>query len=157
MPEEILRTVDAEFARIKHLIRDYDKRVKTKFVVSPINENGFCWGNTGSGREGIMFAMIKLRNRPITSEEWGIVFDFMTELNGKGFSYDDIYNNLFFRRDADEKLVISLIDFENENYSDNLRDLQRLGNIFNSIGVKEKNFYYDNIFSAEDITDFPSF
>ena len=80
-----------------------------------------------------MFAMIKLRNQPITSEEWGVLFDFMIELNGKGFSYDDIYNNLFFRRNADGKLTISLIDFENENYSDNLRDLQRLGSIFNSI------------------------
>lgn len=155
MPEDILQGIKDEFDRIKHLVRDPDIRAKTMFVLSPINENGFCWGNTRSGREGLLFAQVKLNNKPITSVEWGTVVDLIMALNQKGVYYDDIYNNLFFRRDKNNKLIVSLIDFENENYSNSLRDLQNLGNMFNAIGIKEPSFYYDNMFPYDLEEEYP--
>ncbi|MBO4707433.1 MAG: zeta toxin family protein [Elusimicrobiaceae bacterium] len=154
IPDAVLKNIKEEFKRVKHLVRDPNTRARTMFVLSPINEEGFCWGSMRNGRESVLFAQVKINNKPITSIEWGTLVDLILELNSSGFFYDDIYNNLFFRRNANNKLIISLIDFENEIFSNSLRDLQNLGNLFNAIGLKEKSFYYDNLFGKEYMEDF---
>ena len=145
LPKDILKGVYEEYDRIKMFVRDPDIRAKKMFVISPVDEGGVCWGNIGMDREHILFAHVKLNNKPITSEEWETIFSFFEKLEINDFSYDDIYNNLFFKRDREGKLKITMVDFENENSSNMIHDLRQLGNTLTKYGLKEKNYFRDII------------
>lgn len=155
LPKNVLDDIYEKYERIKIFIRNPKDRAKLMFVVSPVDESGFCWGNVGADKRSLLFAQVKLNNKPISTKEWDIIFRFFSELEQYGFSYDDLYNNLFLKRDRDNNLIMTMIDFENEGTPNMLSDLQLLGNKFNQIGIKEQHYYWDRLALDAEENSFP--
>ena len=154
LPKEILDGVLAEYERVRKYIRDVDNRAQKLFIISPVDDDAFCWGDIGTDKQSILFAQVRLNNQIISAVEWEAIFNFVSELKRLGVSYDDIYNNLALKRRPNKKLVVIMKDFEDEGTPNMLLDLQRLGRSFNQYGLKERNFYIDNLILENEETDF---
>ena len=145
LPPEILKKVYEEFDANKAAIRNADDRAKKIFILSPVDTDVFCWGNLGNDLQSIYTALARLGGRPIKAEAWGEFFDLMLELEKAGVYYGDAYNNIGFKGKVGEKLDVIYTDFEDEGIANALKEVQNLGNSLNAYGLKEPNFYTDNV------------
>ena len=106
--------------------------------MTPINSNGFFYYdlfNSGGREEAIK----KLNGKKITLQEWKQTEDLFSEINRMDFVHEDLTNNMFFRRDDNGTLVISVLDFElgpNRMIS-NSADLSQIGKRLENYGVRE--------------------
>ena len=140
LPANIVQQIEEEFNRIKHLIRESETRTNKIFIVSPVDTRGFCWGNLDKDEKGIETAFNAIHRIKIRSDEWEQIVNFFQQIG-----HDDISNNLYFRRDLRNKLNIGIIDFEpvKGSLANPTLELQKLGNMLNSKGLKEPS-YLDN-------------
>ncbi|MBQ2313226.1 MAG: hypothetical protein II183_03600, partial [Elusimicrobiaceae bacterium] len=138
LPDDVLQKVNEDFERIKKDVRDVNSRAQIGFILSPINSNGFFWAKRHLSPATALLARTKLNDEPITVEEWKQVNAFFSTLNQKGFVHEDLFNNLFFSRNAEGKLVLGLLDFESVRKSNNVEDLMTMKVFFEDIGAKEK-------------------
>ena len=144
LPENILMSIQKDYEKNKQFVRDPHNRAKKMFIVAPVEDRGFCWGNMGSDIESVRTALARLNNIPITAQEWEMVFNFFTDLHIQGFDYEDIYNNLSAGRGRDNVFEIAMIDFEPEGYSNSLAEIRDLGNTFTKFGIKKTSSRIDN-------------
>ena len=144
LPKKILDEVYRKFTSNINLIRNPSLRAKVMFVTAPIEFEAFCWGNLGTDEQSVMTAKARLKYKSITSKEWEQIFNFFMELETLGFKYDDLYNNLELGRDKNFKLNVLLKDLETEGHTDILKEIQDIGNTFNSYGLKEPTPNIDN-------------
>lgn len=144
LPKKVLDEVYQKFTSNINLIRNPSLRAKVMFVTAPIEFEAFCWGNLGTDEQSVMTAKARLKYKPITSKEWEQIFNFFMELETLGFKYDDLYNNLELGRDKNFMLNVLLKDLETEGHTDILKEIQDIGNTFNSYGLKEPTPNIDN-------------
>ena len=155
LPPDILKGVYAEFDRVKSFIRDVDKRAQKMFILSPVDEDAFCWGNTGTDQQSIYSALARLGGGPITAAQWEENFNFISELERLGVHYDDIYNNWSAKGKKGEKLDVIFADFEDEGFANMLiEETRELGRSLTIYGLKEPTPYIDNL-SSEESSFFP--
>ena len=145
MPEEISQSIKTRFAGNGDLTKD--------IIMSPVNTSGFVLGNQlqisddgsrvyGNIPEVEKDAMSALQGLPITYEEWLQVTKLFAELNKAGFQHTDLIHNLFFRRNEQQKLVLTIIDFEYRDnyYADDNDELTAIGIMLLGIGARVTDF-----------------
>ena len=101
-------------------------------IITPVDASGWSYHDRADE------ALTALNGKPITNEEWAQVIGLFKDLNKADFYHNDLENNLFFKRDNNGKLILTIIDFE---YFDNTKDMKDLNIIsmqLESIGAKEK-------------------
>ena len=108
-------------------------------IMSSVNTSGYAIFREDS------HALVALKYKPITNEEWQQVVNFIKDLNSQDFYHTDLENNLFFRRDENGKLIVTIIDFDdiynfyNEFYRHiDISNLEVIRIHLESIGAKEK-------------------
>ena len=144
LPKKVLDEAYHKFTSNINLIRNPGLRAKVMFVTAPIEFEAFCWGNLGTDEQSVMTAKARLKYKSITAKEWEQIFNFFMELETLGFKYDDLYNNLELGRDKNFMLNVLLKDLESEGHTDILKEIQDIGNTFNSYGLKEPAPNIDN-------------
>ena len=156
MPKNVVAAIQADMEGISSKIRDFENRAKTVLITTPINASGFVLGkiiedphdyskilNVESLRSE---AMAALKGKPMTAEEWQQVVSYIEDLHKAGFYHGDLFHNLFFRRDDNGKLIISLLDFEKgaifaddaAGIAADMEDLSVMKEYLETIGALEK-------------------
>ena len=116
-------------------------------ITAPVNTSGFVLGNKFDNLGRDLFsirkeAMTALKGQPITVEEWQEINNLFFVLNNAGFYHTDLIHNLFFRRNEQGKLLLTIIDFEDlniynsTNFYDDLAELNRIAYLLESIDLK---------------------
>jgi hypothetical protein len=143
---------DRQFLDNTILPHYFDEGNKTMFIMSPIDDSGFRWSDTKidpKRQQGENFGHVKIDNNPITAAEWNSIFNFVVELNKNGFVCENIYDNLVFRRNEDGRLILTITDFGLGKGNTNIQEMQQLGRMLYSVGIKERNAFLDVIFSPD--------
>ncbi|MBO7604839.1 MAG: hypothetical protein J6S61_00005, partial [Elusimicrobiaceae bacterium] len=150
LPDEIVAMIKSNFLST---VTDYIKSLfhpnssYKDMIIDVVNTRGF-WGNEPE-------ILSVLKGKPITNEEWAQVVSLIKDLNNAGFYHTDLGNNLFFRRDDQNKLIITIIDFEDREYNDDIGALERIRINLEHIGAKQESAL-SNITEQENTNKFLS-
>ena len=79
-----------------------------------------------------------MKEKPITNAEWKEIVSLFQYFNKAGFQHTDLIWNLWFRRNDEGKLIITIIDFELKRSPDDMSLLKTLRYMLEDIGAKEK-------------------
>ncbi len=124
-------------AKLSHGFR-YPKQI----IMTAVNTSGYAFYKSK------VDALPALKGQPITNEEWNQVVSLFTDLNNAGFYHTDLGNNMFFRRDDNGKLIVTVIDFEDLGVHNDMQSLEKIRVALESAGAKEKS--PESSFAPED-------
>ncbi|MBO7604948.1 MAG: hypothetical protein J6S61_00580 [Elusimicrobiaceae bacterium] len=114
-------------------IRSFNNDTSSQdIIMTTLNTSGWSQHKDSSK------ALIALKEKLIKNKEWEQIENFIKDLNDQGFYHTDLFGNLFFRRDGNGKLIITVIDFDNWGTENDMGDLKRIRMELESIGAKEK-------------------
>ena len=125
IPENIKKAIE----NVRYDLEDpYSKSA----IMTSVDTSGWFFDEKASK------ALTALKDKPITNEEWTQVIGLFTDLNEAGFYHNDLLYNLFFRRDNNGKLILTIIDFEYLDETKDMNDLNVISLHLEIIGAKEK-------------------
>ena len=160
LPTEIANQIKSQVSDHKFLTED--------MILTAVNTEGSYEYNSNSNKSARQTLQETLKGKPITNEEWEQVVNLVKDFNDAGFEHTDLENNIFFRRNENGKLIVTIIDFEcfGKGYGDH-SDMSALDFVrvkLESIGAKEvsSNVREDNVSNPFNVvnpffSDFTSF
>lgn len=160
LPKNILSKIEKDKIDIAGKVRGFKQRATVALITSPINTSGFVLGGkvslniygeiSGDIQTTLAEALTALKGKPITNKEWAQIVLYFEALKKAGFIHGDIKHNLFFRRDDNGKLIISILDFEDNKdlFGDDLISLEEMKSIFETIGIKEQSYNENTYFKT---------
>jgi len=110
LPQKIQQKIKTEYEKLSNLsfyIHFADLDSYTPFIMTAVDTNGYAVGDPQSVSSATEF-----KKHPITQEQWQELVDFFRQLNLCGIDHCDLKFNMFFSKDAEGRLVITIIDFE---------------------------------------------
>ena len=146
---KLLNLKDKKLLYEKLFLDNFIRENESIFIMTPIDDNGFRLSDIKLVQQGENFGYVYMNNKPITAAEWNSVFNFIVELNKQGFVLENIYNNLIFKRDKNNKLVVTITDFGLGNTNTNIPEMQMLGNMMYNIGIKDRNYFLDFLYHPQ--------
>ncbi|MCR5504262.1 MAG: hypothetical protein K6E94_01615, partial [Elusimicrobiaceae bacterium] len=131
-------------------LRRFNNKGEKNMIITPVNiSESFGMGDTQekSNEEKLIIAKNALKEKPITNAEWKEIVSLFQYFNKAGFQHTDLIWNLWFRRNDEGKLIITIIDFELKRSPDDMSLLKTLRYMLEDIGAKEKAI--ENTFPAD--------
>jgi hypothetical protein len=113
LPPALIKQLEIETNTdfFRRYVRSAETRSIIPFLLSVVNTRGltlalqYHWKNAN-------WSLSFFRDKPLSAAEWGQIRGFVRAFNEAGFSHGDIPRNFHLRRGVDERIKITILDFE---------------------------------------------